>query len=379
MKVLAALSGGVDSAVAAALAVEAGHDVTGVHMALTNESQACRIGNRGCCSVEDAEDAARAAEIMGIPFYVWDLAQEFEDKVIEDFVAEYRLGHTPNPCVRCNEFVKFRELADRAQKLGFDAVCTGHYARIINGENGPELHRSVYHPKDQSYVLAVMGPGDLDRVWLPLGDAPSKDWVREQAERRGLGVSNKPDSYDICFIPDGDTQGFLRSRLGNSVGEIVDTEGNVLGEHSGYYQFTVGQRKGLRIEKPAPDGRPRYVLETNPQTNQVVIGAAELLSVNQVNAAEVKLFVAPESLVGGDLSAGELSAQMRAHGAATPVRAISLGESGSIHVSLLESVRGIAAGQSLVLYRGSQVVAEATITSTEYSRVGDGHVEWAVA
>ena len=233
MRVLAALSGGVDSAVAAAKAVEAGHDVVGVHMALSSQPQECRIGSRGCCSIEDAGDAARAAEIIGIPFYVWDLAQEFEQTVITDFVEQYRVGRTPNPCVRCNEFVKFRELASRARALGFDAVCTGHYAAIVDGEAGPELHRGADTLKDQSYVLAVMGAEELTRVVLPLGDAPNKAWVRSEAERLGLGVSNKPDSYDICFIPDGDTQGFLRSHLGAAEGEIVTPDGEVLGHHEG--------------------------------------------------------------------------------------------------------------------------------------------------
>ena len=158
MRVLAALSGGVDSAVAAAKAAHAGHDVVGVHMALSTQPQECRIGSRGCCSIEDAGDAARAAEIIGIPFYVWDLASEFEQTVITDFVEQYKAGRTPNPCVRCNEFVKFRELAARARALGFDAVCTGHYAAIVDGQSGPELHRGADPLKDQSYVLAVMGP-----------------------------------------------------------------------------------------------------------------------------------------------------------------------------------------------------------------------------
>lgn len=221
MRVLAALSGGVDSAVAAARAVDAGHEVVGVHMALSSQPLECRIGSRGCCSVEDAGDAARAAEIMGIPFYVWDLAEDFEKTVIEDFVEQYSLGRTPNPCVRCNEFVKFRELAERARALGFDAVCTGHYASIVEGPAGPELHRGADPLKDQSYVLAVMGRSELSRVLLPLGGASSKAEVRAEAEARGLGVCDKPDSYDICFIPDGDTRAFLRARLGSRPGRIV--------------------------------------------------------------------------------------------------------------------------------------------------------------
>ncbi len=352
MRVLAALSGGVDSAVAAALAVEAGHDVTAVHMALSAEPAACRVGARGCCSVEDSQDAARAAEILGIPFYVWDLSEQFEETVINDFLSEYRAGHTPNPCVRCNEFVKFRELLRRGRALGFDAVVTGHYARIVHGEDGAELHRGLDYAKDQSYVLAVMGKDELEHVVLPLGDAPSKAWVREQAEERGLGVSNKPDSYDICFIPDGDTQGFLERHFGKEPGEIVDVEGNRLGSHEGYYRFTVGQRKGLGIERPAPSGKPRYVLETNPQTNTVVVGESELLSVDVITAADLVQYAPFE---------GDLAIQIRAHGRQHPVSEIVY--DGQLHVSLVNPIRGVASGQSLVVYRGSQVVAEATIAS----------------
>ena len=375
MKVLAALSGGVDSAVAAALAVEAGHDVTAVHMALSAQPQACRIGSRGCCSVEDAGDAARAAEVIGIPFYVWDLAEDFEQTVIADFVEQYRLGHTPNPCVRCNEFVKFRELAQRARVLGFDAVCTGHYARIVEGAWGPELHRAADEAKDQSYVLAVMGPDELEHVILPLGDAPSKAWVRAEAERRGLGVSNKPDSYDICFIPDGDTQGFLRSHLGTAVGDIVTPDGLVVGHHQGYWNFTVGQRKGLNLGNPAPDGKPRYVVETRPATNQVVVGASQLLSIDTIDCeapvllAELDSFeVDAQALADfgsqvtgclAEVPADVLTVQVRAHG--TPCVVESVDISDGLTVRVAAPLRGVAAGQSLVLYRGTRVIAEATI------------------
>ena len=381
MRVLAALSGGVDSAVAAALAVEAGHDVVAVHMALSSQPQACRVGSRGCCSVEDAGDAARAAEILGIPFYVWDLAEDFERAVITDFVAEYRAGHTPNPCVRCNEFVKFRELAERGRALGFDAVCTGHYARIVGGAGGPELHRARDEAKDQSYVLAVMGREELSRVLLPLGEAPSKAWVREEAARRGLGVSAKPDSYDICFIPDGDTQGFLRARLGSRPGEIVSPDGEVLGVHDGYWNFTVGQRRGLRIDRPAPDGAPRYVLETRPGANQVVVGASELLSVDRIEAESV-VWLAPEDtgtvseaateafgeeMAGRGLAAvpGDvLTAQVRAHGTPSVVRGVARSGADGLAVELARPIRGVAAGQSLVLYRGTRAVAEARIAAS---------------
>ena len=369
MRVLAALSGGVDSAVAAAKAVEAGHDVVGVHMALSSQPQECRIGSRGCCSIEDAGDAARAAEIIGIPFYVWDLAQEFEQTVITDFVAQYKAGRTPNPCVRCNEFVKFRELATRARALGFDAVCTGHYAAIVDGEAGPELHRGADNLKDQSYVLAVMGPEELHRVVLPLGDAPNKAWVRSEAERLGLGVSNKPDSYDICFIPDGDTQGFLRAHLGSAEGEIVTPDGRVLGRHGGYWNYTVGQRKGLGIGAPAPDGRPRYVLETRPETNQVVVGASELLTVDRIECSDA-VWLAPDD--PGDAASGGLYAQFRAHGRPLPVASLVRrapgGAGARFVVGLAEGARGVARGQSLVVYRGDRVLGEGTIDAT--SRAG---------
>ena len=402
MKVLAALSGGVDSAVAAARAVEAGHEVVGVHMALSSSPQECRIGSRGCCSVEDAGDAARAAEVLGIPFYVWDLAEEFEQTVISDFVDQYRLGATPNPCVRCNEFVKFRELAERARALGFDAVATGHYARVVQGPGGPELHRGLDEAKDQSYVLAVMGPEELSRVVLPLGDAPSKAWVRSEAERLGLGVSHKPDSYDICFIPDGDTQGFLRTRLGEAPGEVVSTDGEVLGHHRGYWNFTVGQRRGLHLGDPAPDGAPRYVVRTDPRTNTVVVGAASLLSVDHVECADLVWLAGDddgrvdaeataafgEAMDGralADVPDGVLTAQVRAHGVphvVTGVHAPGVGggdEGGAalvgggavLAVDLAAPMRGVAPGQSLVLYRGTRVVAEATIRATS-RRGGSG-------
>src|SRR5499427_2366352 len=205
MKVLAAMSGGVDSAVAAARAVDAGHDVTGVHLALSPAPATLRHGARGCCTVEDAHDARRVADVIGIPFYVWDLAARFRADVIDDFVAEYAAGRTPNPCLRCNEKVKFTAVLDRALALGFDGVVTGHHARLADGV----LSRSVDAAKDQSYVLGVLTPAQLAATVLPLGHL-TKDDVRSIARFRGLGVADKPDSHDICFISDGDTAGFLR-------------------------------------------------------------------------------------------------------------------------------------------------------------------------
>ncbi|MGH3930344.1 MAG: tRNA 2-thiouridine(34) synthase MnmA, partial [Pseudonocardiaceae bacterium] len=210
MRVLAAMSGGVDSSVAAARAVDAGHDVVGVHLALSAQPGTLRTGARGCCTREDAADARRAADVIDIPFYVWDFAQRFTADVVADFVAEYAAGRTPNPCLRCNERIKFAALLDRALDLGFDAVCTGHYARLSGGV----LRRAVDSTKDQSYVLAVLTADQLAHALFPVGDTP-KSAIRQEAARRGLAVADKPDSHDICFIPSGDTRAFLAERLGS--------------------------------------------------------------------------------------------------------------------------------------------------------------------
>ena len=251
MKVLAAMSGGVDSAVAAARAVDSGHDVTGVHLALSKNPQSFRSGARGCCSREDAHDARRAADVLGIPFYVWDLSDRFAADVVDDFVAEYAAGRTPNPCLRCNEKIKFAAVLDRAVALGFDAVGTGHYARLQRTEQGVQLHRAVDPGKDQSYVLGVLNQDQLRRSFFPLGGS-LKSEVRAEAARRGLLVADKPDSHDICFIPNGDTAGFLTDRIGRRPGEIVDAGGATVGEHDGAHQFTVGS-----APRPAAGGAGR--------------------------------------------------------------------------------------------------------------------------
>lgn len=363
MKVLAALSGGVDSAVAAARAVDAGHEVVGVHMALSRSRAQHRTGSRGCCSIEDASDARRAADVLGIPYYVWDLSEEFEETVVADFLSEYQAGRTPNPCVRCNEHIKFSALLDRGIALGFDAVVTGHYATIVRDEERLELHRAADAAKDQSYVLAVMGYDRLERSIFPLGDVASKDEVRAEAAARGLSISAKPDSYDICFVADGDTRGFLRERLGSKPGEIIDVDGNVLGAHEGSYGYTVGQRKGLGIERPAEDGKPRYVLATEPETNRVIVGPAALLSVDELTANEVVW-------LADDVDPAEeedLAVQIRAHGREIPARVTVV--DGEIVARLAEPVRGVATGQSLVVYQGSRVLGQGSISATD--RVGE--------
>src|SRR5690348_11618631 len=279
LRVLAAMSGGVDSATAAARAVDAGYDVTGVHLALSANPSSYRTGARGCCTLEDARDARRAADVIGIPFYVWDLAERFHRDVVEDFVAEYAAGRTPNPCLRCNERIKFAAVLDRARALGFDAVVTGHHARLLAGE----LRRSVDAAKDQSYVLAVLTADQLAGAMFPLGSM-TKERVRQIAAERGFAVATKPDSHDICFIPDGDTRGFLARRLGSRPGPVVDAAtGRTLGEHDGTYGFTVGQRKGLGVT--VGDQRPRYVLGIEPVSRTVTIGTRDLAGIGVVRTA----------------------------------------------------------------------------------------------
>jgi tRNA-specific 2-thiouridylase len=357
MKVLAAMSGGVDSAVAAARAVDAGHDVTGVHLALSPNPAALREGARGCCTLEDARDARRAADTIGIPFYVWDLAERFGRDVIDDFVAEYAAGRTPNPCIRCNERIKFAAVLDRALALGFDAVCTGHHARLIDGQ----LFRSVDAAKDQSYVLAVLSPEQLAHALFPCG-ASTKAEVRAEAHARGLLVADKPDSHDICFIAHGNTAQFLGERLGTAPGDIVDEAGAVVGTHNGAHTFTIGQRKGLAIGRPAADGKPRYVLAVEPVTNTVTVGPADELDVGRIVGARPNL-----SLTGRV----RCLAQVRAHGVPVPCTAYL--EGGQLVVDLDEPLRGVAPGQAVVLYDGERVLTAATIESTSQAMaVADG-------
>jgi tRNA-specific 2-thiouridylase len=359
LRVLAAMSGGVDSAVAAARAAEAGHEVTGVHLALSRNPNSYRTGARGCCTLEDARDARRAADVIGIPFYVWDLAERFHADVVQDFVDEYARGNTPNPCLRCNEKIKFAAVLDRAVALGFDAVCTGHHARLepVPGAAGlTRLVRSVDSAKDQSYVLAVLNRDQLGRAMFPLGDS-TKDQVRAEAAARGLAVADKPDSHDVCFVADGDTRGFLRGHLGSTPGNIVDSDGTVLGRHDGSYGFTIGQRRGLGIDRPAADGRPRFVLSIEPVSRTVTVGPAEALDVLEIEAARpVWSGCSPPS---GPL---DCLVQLRAHGAVHPAVCEAAGD--RVRIRLREPARGVAGGQAAVFYDGDAVLGSATIAAT---------------
>ncbi len=357
LRVLAAMSGGVDSAVAAARAAEAGHDVTGVHLALSSNPGSYRTGARGCCTLEDARDARRAADVIGIPFYVWDLAERFHAGVVQDFVDEYARGNTPNPCLRCNEKIKFAAVLDRAVALGFDAVCTGHHARLEQGEHGPRLARSVDGAKDQSYVLAVLTSAQLGRAMFPLGDS-TKDEVRKEAAERGLGVADKPDSHDVCFIADGDTRKFLTSQLGTAPGRIVEADGTEVGRHDGAFGFTVGQRRGLRIDRPAADGRPRYVLDIEPVSGTVTVGPAESLDVVDIAAQRPVWTGCPPPPPARSL---DCLVQLRAHGEQYPGTAWL--DADALRIRLARPARGVARGQAAVLYDGDVVLGSATIAS----------------
>ncbi len=354
MRVLAAMSGGVDSSVAAARMVEAGHDVVGVHLALSSTPGTLRTGSRGCCSKEDAGDARRVADKLGIPFYVWDFADRFKEDVIEDFVSSYQRGETPNPCVRCNEKIKFSALAARAVALGFDAVATGHYARLSQGR----LRRAVDADKDQSYVLAVLTAGQLRYAMFPVGDT-LKPQIRAEAAARGLAVADKPDSHDICFIPSGDTRAFLGSRIGVQRGAVIDRSGAVLAHHDGVHGFTIGQRKGLGIAGPGPDGRPRYVTAIDARTATVTVGGVADLDVWELTG-ERPVFTAGDAPVGPV----ECEIQVRAHGEAVDGVADLVGD--RLHARLRKPLRGVAPGQTMVLYRpdadGDEVIGGATIT-----------------
>ncbi|HEY6812834.1 MAG TPA: tRNA 2-thiouridine(34) synthase MnmA [Propionibacteriaceae bacterium] len=356
MKVLAAMSGGVDSAVAAARALDAGHDVTGVHLALSKNPQTYRSGARGCCSKEDAHDARRAADVLGIPFYVWDLSDRFSNDVVSDFLAEYAAGRTPNPCLRCNEKIKFSAVLDRGIALGFDAVCTGHYGRLIPNGNEVELHRAVDSAKDQSYVLGVLNQDQLRRSYFPLGSSLKAD-VRAEARERGLAVADKPDSHDICFIANGDTAGFLEQRLGNRPGDIVDLAGAKIGDHAGSHRFTVGQRRGLHLGTPADDGQPRFVVAITSRTNTITVGPRDALAVKIISAIRPTWAGAP---VAAEWS-GQV--QVRAHG--HPMEATVEAHDHGLDVVLETATTGVAPGQAVVLYAASQVVGSATISATQ--------------
>ncbi len=367
-RVLVAMSGGVDSAVAAALLVDAGHDVTGVHLKLADTPLEDQVPGHGCCTLDDAQDARRAAQVLDIPFYVWDMSEAFDREVQQPFAQAYAAGITPNPCITCNERVKYAALLGRAVSMGFDALATGHHARLRRAgrpvvEPGPatRLHRSADPRKDQSYVLYVATSEQLDRTLLPVGEI-SKDEVRTIAAERGLRVADKPDSYDVCFIPDGDTAGYLEQRLPTAPGRIVDLDGTELGDHDGVWRFTVGQRRGLglRTVPTSADGRVerRFVVDVDASTSTVRTGPREALACRWAELASPTWTTdAPPD--------GPVRVQVRAHGSTVPAR-VTPAEAGAVRLELDEPVHGVALGQAAVVYDATDEVC-----------LGGGRVTWA--
>jgi tRNA-specific 2-thiouridylase len=377
-KVVLAMSGGVDSSVAAHLLLRAGHDVVGVFMrhGEATTATACatptaatsaagvaqlpvveRLGHKqGCCTASDAADARRVADRMEIPFYAIDFQEEFS-QIIDYFVTEYTHARTPNPCVMCNNWLKFGRLFDYADSIDAEFVATGHYARLqsLADAPGPALCRGVDDGKDQSYVLFGIDRALLPRMMLPVGDY-NKPAIRAMAGDLGLRVADKRDSQEICFVPDGDHAAFIRRRRGtmNTVGELVTVEGRVVGEHDGIEGFTIGQRKGLGIAF----GEPRFVVRIEPDTNRVVIGTKADLARHELTAGRVNWLV--------DRPTAPFACQVKIRYNSRRVAATVTPQDGDrLHVAFDAPQIGVAPGQAVVCYEGDRVLGGGWIESAE--------------
>lgn len=345
MRVLAAMSGGVDSSVVAALLHEQGHDVVGVHMKLHDHPDTPKSGgSKTCCGFDDAQDAREVCSHLGIPFYVMDLRTAFQAAVKDYFTETYRNGGTPNPCIPCNGVLKFGVLAARAKALGCSHVATGHYARILpDGTLGMAVDKS----KDQSYFLFPATPDKLAHTLFPLGEM-TKDVVREHARRLNLVTAGKPESQEVCFIPDSDHTRFVSSALQmDGSGDFVDLSGKVLGRHDAYWRFTPGQRRGVGISH---SNGPLYVLRVEAETRQVVVGSAADLDADEVEAWGAKWQRVPQP-------DEVLLARIRHRGSLTPCRVHVTGETLTAH--FMEPVKAAAPGQAIVFYSGEAVVGGA--------------------
>jgi tRNA-specific 2-thiouridylase len=349
MRIAVAMSGGVDSSVAAALLQAQGHEVVGVTLQQWPRDDSDEAGrNGGCCSLSAVEDARRVASVLGIPYYCWNLEKEFGERVIEPFHREYREGRTPNPCLRCNAFVRFDLMLSRVAELGFDRLATGHYARIAGGRNGLELHAGVDPAKDQSYMLYHLDRGRLERIVFPLGGM-TKNEVREHAREFGLPVADKAESQEICFIPRGETARYLAARLRVRPGAVVDSAGRELGSHRGTATYTVGQRTGLGgLSEPGP----WYVIRVDAPANRLVVGRKEELAVSEVELTEV-------TFVSEEVAIEPLRCQVRLRYHAPAINTVY--ERGRL--SLEEPFLGAAPGQAAVMYSGSLVLGGGIIAS----------------
>lgn len=352
-RVVVGMSGGVDSSVAAALLHEQGYEVIGVTMRLWTEERPEELrGHQQCCSVEDIDDARRVAGQLGIRHYVMNFERQFKEHVVDDFVAEYEAGRTPNPCVRCNEHIKYRALLDRLPGLDADYVATGHYARVVHGAEGQphRLLRALDPAKDQSYVLYMLDQEQLGRLLLPVGHL-AKDAVRAEAARLGLDVAAKPDSYEICFVPGNDYRAFLDGRVAMEPGEMRDTEGNRVGEHAGIAAYTLGQRKGLGVAT----GEARYVTAIDPVANIVTIGSEDDLFADTVEVSGV-------TWVAGNAPAEGAAFEAKARYKADPAAArLVAGGDGSATVRFAGRQRALTPGQTIAFYAGDEVLGGGTI------------------
>jgi tRNA-specific 2-thiouridylase len=342
------MSGGVDSSVAAALLQAQGHDVVGITLQQWprgDEEQNKR--NAGCCSLNAVEDARRVAALLDIPYYCWNLEKEFGERVIEPFHRDYLEGRTPNPCVSCNAFVRFDLMLARVLDLGFDRLATGHYARTVQGADGPELHTAVDPAKDQSYMLYHLDKERLARIAFPLG-AMTKREVREHAREFGLPVADKAESQEICFVPRGETARYLAERLPVRSGVVVDSTGRELGSHRGTALYTVGQRSGFGDLREAG---PWFVLRVDAPANRLVVGRREELAAREVDLRDVTF------VDGSVVEPIDCDARLRYHAAAIP----AVYQAGLL--SLKEPFLAAAPGQAAVLYSGTRVLGGGIIAA----------------
>lgn len=346
-RVVLAMSGGVDSSVAAYLLKKQGYDVVGLFMrtGVQSHEDDRREDKKGCCSALDAGDARRVADRLDIPFYALDFEDDF-GRIMDYFVDEYLAGRTPNPCAVCNSWLKFGKLWDYGRQLDADFIATGHYARMIERGGRKELHRAADPAKDQSYVLFGIQPAILPRLLFPIGDY-SKDAVREMARDFGLGVADKPDSVEICFVPNNDHADFIRRRRPElqTAGNFVDSAGNVLAAHDGYERFTIGQRKGLGYAA----GARRFVLDIIPQTHDVVLGDRDELLASESTASEVNWLIEPPD------GAFPCSAKIRYRHQPAAARVEPLPD-GKVRVEFDEPQSAITPGQAVVFYRDDHVL-----------------------
>jgi tRNA-specific 2-thiouridylase len=349
-KVVVAMSGGVDSSVAALLLTQQGYDVVGVTLKLYNlDGEDLPPNYQGCCTLDDVEDARSVCRRLGIPHYVLNTQREFQSQVVDYFTSEYQLGRTPHPCIACNDKIKFSHLMERAAVLEADYLATGHYARIERSADGVLLKKAVDPAKDQSYVLFGMGQEQLARTLMPVGEYP-KDQIRQMAEDAGLLNAAKPDSQDICFIPMGDYKSFLKKRIDTTPGDIVDLDGTVLGRHEGIEYFTIGQRRGLGIT----EGEPRFVVRLEPESRRVVIGPEEALMRDEmrVSAVNYPLGFTPQ---------GPVDVKVKIRYKSNEADAVLHPNGDGAIVRFSRPQRSVTPGQAAVFYQGDVLLGGGTI------------------